>query len=144
VRSARAVEAIVHADIPVVGHIGLTPQSVRKLGGFRVQRDADQLLADAKAIADAGAFALVLECVPAELATRITQALPIPTIGIGAGAGCDGQVLVLQDMLGMFDELRPKFVKRYAELGTAIQNAVRQYCDEVKAGTFPAKEHEFK
>ena len=111
VRSAKAVAAIVHADIPVIGHIGLTPQSVRKLGGFRVQRDAKQLQEDAQAVADAGAFAIVLECVPAEIAARITQALPIPTIGIGAGANCDGQVLVLQDMLGMFDDLRPKFVK---------------------------------
>ena len=144
IRSVKAVQAIAHADIPVIGHIGLTPQSVRKLGGFRVQRDARQLQDDAKAIADAGAFALVLECVPAELATRITQSLPIPTIGIGAGAGCDGQVLVLQDMLGMFDDLRPKFVKRYAELGAEIQAAVRQYCDEVKTGKFPTKEHEFK
>jgi 3-methyl-2-oxobutanoate hydroxymethyltransferase len=144
IRSADAVEKIAHADIPVIGHIGLTPQSVRRLGGFRVQRNEAQLLDDAKSIAEAGAFALVLECVPAQLAARITAALSIPTIGIGAGAGCDGQVLVLQDMLGMFDELQPKFVKRYAELGREMVAAVQKYCQEVRSGTFPAKEHEFK
>src|SRR6185369_1592116 len=100
VRSAKTVEAIVRAEIPVCGHIGLTPQSVRRIGGFRVQRDERELLDDAKAIADAGAFAIVLECVPAKLAEKITASISVPTIGIGAGAGSDGQVLVLQDMLG--------------------------------------------
>jgi len=144
IRSASAIEKIVRADIPVVGHVGLTPQSVRKLGGFRVQRNEDLLMDDAKAVADAGAFAIVLECIPADLATRITGELRIPTIGIGAGAGCDGQVLVLHDLLGMFEDLHPKFVKRYAELGTAFKDAVQQYCSEVRKGKYPAKEHEFK
>jgi 3-methyl-2-oxobutanoate hydroxymethyltransferase len=144
VRSAKAVEKIVSAEIPVVGHIGLTPQSVRRIGGFRVQRVEREIRDDAKAIAEAGAFAIVLECIPAELAASITASLSIPTIGIGAGAGCDGQVLVLQDMLGMYDELRPKFVKRYAELGDAFREAARQYCNEVRAGGFPGPEHEFK
>jgi 3-methyl-2-oxobutanoate hydroxymethyltransferase len=144
VRMARAVEAIARADIPVMGHVGLTPQSVRRLGGFRVQRDEGHILDDAKAIVDAGAFALVLECIPAEIAAKVTASVPIPTIGIGAGAGCDGQVLVLPDMLGMFDDLKPKFVKRYAELGEAIRAAVRQYCSEVQSGQFPAEEHRFR
>lgn len=144
VRSAAAVQRIVQADIPVLGHIGLTPQSVRKLGGFRVQRDEKHLLDDAKAIADAGAFGIVLECIPADLAARITATVPIPTIGIGAGASCDGQVLVLHDMLGLFEDLHPKFVKRFAELGNALKEAVRGYCGEVRSGTFPTKEHEFK
>jgi 3-methyl-2-oxobutanoate hydroxymethyltransferase len=144
VRMARAVEEITRADIPVMGHIGLTPQSVRRLGGFRVQRDEGHILDDAKAIVDAGAIALVLECIPAEIAAKVTASIPIPTIGIGAGAGCDGQVLVLPDMLGMFDDLRPKFVKRYAELGEAIRAAVRQYCSEVQSGQFPAEEHRFR
>lgn len=144
VRMVKAIEALVRADIPVMGHVGLTPQSVRKFGGYRVQRDERHILDDAKAVTDAGAFSLVLECVPAELAAKVTASVPIPTIGIGAGAGCDGQVLVLQDMLGMFDDLKPKFVKRYAELGDAIREAVRQYCTEVKVGTFPGAEHEFK
>lgn len=143
VRMAKAVEAITRADIPVIGHVGLTPQSVRRLGGFRVQRDERHILEDARAVADAGAFAVVLECVPAETAAKVTASLPIPTIGIGAGAGCDGQVLVLQDMLGMFDDFKPKFVKRYAELGEAIRAAVRQFCSEVQSKQFPADEHRF-
>src|ERR1051326_7771618 len=120
-RIARTVETITRADIPVMGHVGLTPQSLLKMGGFHVQRDGQKIRDDAKAIADAGAFAIVLECTPAELGASITASLSIPTIGIGAGAGCDGQVLVLQDMLGMYDELQPKFAKHYAELGTAIK-----------------------
>jgi 3-methyl-2-oxobutanoate hydroxymethyltransferase len=144
VRMVKAIEALVRADIPVMGHVGLTPQSVRKFGGYRVQRDERHILEDAKAVADAGAFAIVLECVPAELAAKVTASLSIPTIGIGAGAACDGQVLVVQDMLGMFDELKPKFVKQYAELGDAIREAVRQYGADVKAGRFPGPEHEFK
>jgi 3-methyl-2-oxobutanoate hydroxymethyltransferase len=144
VRMARAVEAIARADIPVIGHVGLTPQSVRRVGGFRVQRDEQHIMEDAHAVADAGAFAVVLECVPAEIAARVTASLPIPTIGIGAGAACDGQVLVLPDMLGMFEDFRPKFVKRYAELGDAIRAAVQQYCTEVQSGTFPGDEHRFK
>ena len=127
-----------------MGHIGLTPQSVRRLGGFRVQRDEDKLLADATAIERAGAFAIVVECVPAELAQKITAAVRIPTIGIGAGAGCDGQILVVQDMLGMFNDLRPRFVKQFAELGPEIVRAVEAYCQEVREGTFPAAEHGFQ
>ena len=143
-RSAAAVAAVTAADIPVMGHVGLTPQSVHKFGGFRVQRDADRLLEDARAIEAAGAFAIVVECVPADLAKQLTAALKIPTIGIGAGPHCDGQVLVIQDLLGLTTDLRPKFAKRYAELGTAVTDAVRQYCDEVRQGQFPAAEHSFK
>jgi 3-methyl-2-oxobutanoate hydroxymethyltransferase len=143
-RSAAAVAAITRTDIPVMGHIGLTPQSVHRFGGFRVQRDEERLLNDARAIAEAGAFALVVECVPAELAARITAELTIPTIGIGAGSGCDGQVLVIQDMLGMFEEFQPRFAKRYAELGAEIRRAVGEYCREVREGTFPGPEHSFR
>jgi len=143
-RSAAAVAAITRTDIPVMGHIGLTPQSVHRFGGFRVQRDEEQLLNDARAIAEAGAFALVVECVPAELAARITAELTIPTIGIGAGSGCDGQVLVIQDMLGMFEEFQPRFAKRYTELGAEIRRAVGEYCREVREGTFPGPEHSFR
>src|SRR5262245_48620873 len=143
-RSAAAIAAITGADIPVMGHVGLTPQSVRRFGGFRVQRDEDKLLEDALATERAGAFALVVECVPAELARKVTAALRIPTIGIGAGAGCDGQILVTHDMLGLFDDLRPRFVKRYAELGQAVVRAAGEYCREVREGTFPGPEHGFR
>jgi 3-methyl-2-oxobutanoate hydroxymethyltransferase len=143
-RSAATIAAIVAADIPVMGHVGMTPQSVHRFGGFKVQRSEADVVADAQAVAEAGAFAVVVECVPSELARKVTESLPIPTIGIGAGPHCDGQVLVLQDVLGMYSDLRPKFVKRYAELGTQIQAAFEAYCHEVKAGTFPAAEHEFK
>jgi 3-methyl-2-oxobutanoate hydroxymethyltransferase len=142
-RSAEQIRKIVDAGIPVMAHVGLTPQSVRLLGGFRVQRDA-KLVDDAKAVVDAGAFAVVVECVPAELAVRITAAVAVPTIGIGAGVGCDGQVLVAHDMLGLFDAVRPRFVKRYAELGEAVRQAAESYCREVRDGAFPSKEHEFK
>ncbi len=144
VRSASAIKAIVSADIPLMGHIGLTPQSVRRFGGFKVQRDADHLLEDALAVQEAGAFAVVIECVPADLARRITEALTIPTIGIGAGPGCDGQVLVTHDMLGLFDELRPRFVKQYAELGQEMRRAAEEYCREVRGGSFPTAEHSFR
>src|SRR6185437_4611697 len=126
-RIATTIRALVEAEIPIMGHVGLTPQSVRKLGGYKVQRDADAIVADAEAVAEAGAFALVLECVPIDLAARITAALPIPTIGIGAGAQCDGQVLVSSDLLGLFEDFRPKFVRRYAELGDLIQKAAAAY-----------------
>ena len=146
-RSASAVEKIVAAGIPVVGHIGLTPQSVNTLGGWRVQGRSDaaaeQLIQDALAIQDAGAFALVLEMVPAELAAEVTSALRIPTIGIGAGVGCDGQVLVCNDLLGLDMAFSPKFLKRYAELQSPITQAVSEYVSEVRAGTFPADEHSF-
>jgi 3-methyl-2-oxobutanoate hydroxymethyltransferase len=143
-RSAAAVQAIVAADIPVMGHVGLTPQSVHRLGGFRVQRDAAKILDDALAIEQAGAFALVVECVPADLAEQIRVAVKIPTIGIGAGAGCDGQVLVTHDMLGLFTDLKPRFVKQYADVGASILGAVEQYCAEVRDGQFPGPEHSFR
>jgi 3-methyl-2-oxobutanoate hydroxymethyltransferase len=144
VRSARAIRAITAADIPVMGHVGMTPQSVRRFGGFRVQREEGRLLEDARATEEAGAFALVVECVPAPLAEKITAAVKIPTIGIGAGAGCDGQVLVTHDLLGLFDDFRPRFVKQYAELGAAIRRAAEGYCREVREGTFPGPEHSFR
>jgi 3-methyl-2-oxobutanoate hydroxymethyltransferase len=143
-RSAAAVQAITSADIALMGHIGLTPQSVRRLGGFKVQRDANRLLDDALAVEAAGAFALVVECVPTELALRITETVKIPTIGIGAGPHCDGQVLVTPDILGMFDDLRPRFTKLYADVGQDIRKAVETYCREVREGTFPGPEHGFR
>ncbi|HEX5270641.1 MAG TPA: 3-methyl-2-oxobutanoate hydroxymethyltransferase, partial [Gemmataceae bacterium] len=144
VRSAAAIEAITRCDLPVMGHVGMTPQSVRRFGGFRVQRDEQRILEDALATQQAGAFAVVLECVPAELARSVTAALTIPTIGIGAGAGCDGQVLVVHDMLGLFDDLRPRFVKQYADVGRAIVRAAETYCREVREGSFPGPEHSFR
>jgi 3-methyl-2-oxobutanoate hydroxymethyltransferase len=143
-RSADAVAAIVRADIPVVGHVGMTPQSLHRFGGFRVQRDGERVIRDAKAIEQAGAFAIVLECVPADLAERITAELHVPTIGIGAGVGCDGQVLVIQDMLGMYGDLHPKFVRQYADVGTAIREAVANYCREVRDGAFPDEGTSFR
>ncbi len=143
-RSAAAVTAITQADIPLMGHIGLTPQSVRRLGGFKVQRDSNRLLEDALAIEAAGAFALVVECVPTDLAARITEAVKIPTIGIGAGPHCDGQILVTPDILGLFPDLRPRFVKQYADLGQDVTRAVEQYCREVREGTFPDAQHSFR
>jgi 3-methyl-2-oxobutanoate hydroxymethyltransferase len=144
VRSAAAVEAIARCDLPVMGHVGMTPQSVRRFGGFRVQRDEKRILEDALATQQAGAFAVVLECVPAEVAQAVTAALSIPTIGIGAGTGCDGQILVVHDMLGLFDELKPRFVKQYADLGRAIVRAAETYCREVRDGSFPGPEHSFR
>jgi 3-methyl-2-oxobutanoate hydroxymethyltransferase len=143
-RTAPAIAAITAADIPVMGHVGLTPQSVRQLGGFRVQRDEKKLLEDALAVEQAGAFAVVVECVPADIARNLTAALKVPTIGIGAGAGCDGQILVTHDMLGLYQELQPRFVKQYAELGRDMLTAVEEYCREVREGTFPSSEHEFR
>ena len=143
-RSADAIAAIVRADIPVMAHVGMTPQSVRRFGGFKVQRREEQILADAKAVEQAGAFSVVLECVPAALGAKVTAALSIPTIGIGAGPDCDGQVLVIQDMLGLYGDLRPTFVKRYAELGEQVKAAVTAYCREVRAGTFPDAGHSFQ
>lgn len=139
---------IARADIPVMGHLGLTPQSVHRMGGYKVQgRDPQQraqILQDAKGLEDAGAFSLVLEGVPADLAAEVTQSVRIPTIGIGAGAGCDGQVLVSYDLLGLFSEFTPKFVKRYAELGKAVTAATAEYVSEVREGKFPAEEHTFR
>jgi 3-methyl-2-oxobutanoate hydroxymethyltransferase len=144
VRSAASIAAIAGADIPVMGHIGLTPQSVHRFGGFRVQRDEDRLIEDALATERAGAFAVVVECVPAEIARKMTAAVKIPTIGIGAGAECDGQILVAQDMLGLFDDLKPRFVKQYADLGRDIVQAVESYCREVREGAFPDASHSFR
>lgn len=144
VRSAAAIRAVTQCDIPVMGHVGMTPQSVRRFGGFRVQRDEAKLLEDALATQEAGAFAVVVECVPAESAQRITESLKVPTIGIGAGVGCDGQVLVAHDMLGLFDDLRPRFVKQYADVGREIIRAAEAYCREVRDGTFPGPEHSFR
>ncbi len=147
VDAAPTIERIVHAGIPVMAHVGLTPQSVHAMGGFRVQgkteAKAERVLADAKAVAEAGAYALVLEGIPTDLARRITEAVGIPTIGIGAGPHCDGQVLVCYDLLGLTPDLRPKFVKRYAEFFEDGVAAATRYRDEVRAGTFPAKEHGF-
>lgn len=137
---AETVRSIVRTGIPVMGHIGLTPQSVHEFGGFKVQRDGDRLLEDARALEEAGVFALVIECVPAELARNITAAVRVPTIGIGAGPDCDGQVLVLHDVLGLLPEGRPRFVKTYADLASTVQAAARQYVTEVRAGSFPAQE----
>ena len=141
------VRAVVHAGISVVGHIGLTPQSVHQFGGYRVQGksayDSRQIKRDAVQLQKAGVFAIVLEGMPAELAAEITHEIDVPTIGIGAGAECDGQILVTQDMLGMNRDLSPKFVKRYAELGQAIQSAVADYTREVRDGTFPDLDHSY-
>ncbi len=144
VRVEQAIRAIVDADIPVMGHIGMTPQSFHRLGGFRVQRDAAKIIDDAKAVEQSGAFAVVVECVPQDIAEEITELLSIPTIGIGAGSKCDGQVLVVHDMLGMFPDLQPKFVKQYASVGDIISDAVKRYCQEVKEGKFPATEHTYQ
>ena len=142
------IDAITAAGIPVVAHIGMTPQSVNAFGGFKVQgkslEKAEEILEDAYAVQKAGAFAVVLECVPAKLATLISEKLDIPTIGIGAGEGCDGQVLVWQDMLGLFNDYVPKFVKQYGNIGNMMIEAFNGYDSEVKAGVFPAKEHTFK
>ena len=127
-----------------MGHVGLTPQSIRQFGGFRVQRDESRLVEDALAVEQAGAFSVVLECIPESIAARITQELSIPTIGIGAGAACDGQVLVAQDMLGLFDDVRPRFAKHFAELGQVVRDAAAAYVAEVRAGKFPLAEHAFK
>ena len=141
------IRAIVNASIPVMGHIGLTPQSVNAFGGFKVQgkdeATARRALAAAEAVEEAGAFAVVLECIPARLAALITERISIPTIGIGAGKDCDGQVLVYQDMLGLFPGHVPKFVKRFAELGELMRKAFSEYAREVGEGSFPASEHEF-
>ena len=140
------VRALVTAGIPVMAHIGFTPQSEHGLGGYRVQGrgpEADRLVADAVALAEAGAFAVVLEMVPAEVAKRVTGELAIPTIGIGAGVDCDGQVLVWQDMAGMRSGPMPRFVKQYADLRGTLTEAARAYAADVAAGTFPAEEHSF-
>lgn len=145
---APQIKAIVAAGIPVMAHLGLTPQSINAFGGFKVQgkdeASARKLLSDARAVEEAGAFAVVLEAVPAKLATMVTKAANIPTIGIGAGAECDGQILVYQDMLGMFSDFTPKFVKHFAEVGTVMRAGFASYIDEVREGTFPAPENTYK
>ena len=145
---AGTVSRIVQAGIPVMGHIGLTPQAVNQLGGYRVQGktpdDAARLLDDALALQDAGAYALVIELVPAPLSELISQRVTIPTIGIGAGAGCDGQVQVLHDMLGLFDDFVPKHARRFAQLGAGIRSAVEEYIADVQAVTFPSDDESFK
>lgn len=142
------IRAITESGIPVVAHLGLTPQSVNAFGGYKVQGKSEtaaaKLLEDALAVQEAGAFAVVLECVPAKLAALITERLDITTIGIGAGSGCDGQVLVYQDMLGMFTDYVPKFVKQFARVGDIMKQAFADYKREVSEGTFPAEEHSYK
>jgi 3-methyl-2-oxobutanoate hydroxymethyltransferase len=144
---AELVRRLVGAGIPVMGHIGLTPQSFHQMGGFKVQgRESggrERLLADARALEEAGAYAVVLEGIPTEIATEITAALAVPTIGIGAGAGCDGQVLVVYDLLGMDDSFKPRFVRRYEQLGTRIRTAVQSFVDDVRSGGFPSANESF-
>lgn len=146
-RVAPQVERMVDVGIPVMGHIGMTPQSVREYGGFKVQGRGESarkaLLDDARALEEAGVFAIVLEAIPASLAEEITAAVSVPTIGIGAGKGCDGQVLVLHDLLGLVDDFKPKFVKRYASLADEVRRAVGAYCDEVREGRYPGDEHSY-
>ncbi|HMH56534.1 MAG TPA: 3-methyl-2-oxobutanoate hydroxymethyltransferase [Gemmatimonadales bacterium] len=145
---AETVAALVDRGIPVIGHLGLTPQSVHALGGYRVQgreeKGADRMLQDAKALEAAGACAIVLELIPAPLAARISKSLTIPTIGIGAGPECDGQVLVLHDMLGLNEQFAPKFLKHYAKLGESVREAVRSFAADVRDGKYPGKEHSFE
>ncbi len=147
VTQAATIEGLVKMGVPVMGHVGLTPQSVHQFGGYRIQgrgeADARAILDDAMAVEQAGAFAVVLEGIPVQLAREITQRVSIPTIGIGAGMHCDGQILVVHDMLGLFDDFTPKFVKRYANLKETIGGAVRSYMEEVRTEAFPAEEHTF-
>lgn len=144
---AEHVRGIIRAGIPVMGHVGLTPQSVHAMGGFRVQGkgedSAARVVADARALEEAGVFSIVVEGVPADLARRITDAVDVPTIGIGAGAACDGQILVCYDYLGMVRDLKPKFVKRFAEIGDAVVEATERYVEEVRSGAFPSEAHCF-
>ena len=145
--SVSRARAVIQAGIPVMGHVGLTPQSVHAMGGFKVQgkgHDADRVINDARALEEAGAYAIVLEAIPPDLAEEVTAAVSVPTIGIGAGPRCDGQVLVCYDLLGMYRDLKPKFAKRFAELGDAAVGAMRAYVSEVQERTFPGPEHSFK
>ena len=144
---AHVIRAVSSIDIPVMAHIGLTPQSVHRMGGYKVQgrkEQAERILEDAVAVQSAGAFAVVLEGIPAKLAAKISAELTIPTIGIGAGPACDGQVLVIHDILGLCEKYSPKFVKRYASLAPLISEAVKNYVDEVRAGEFPTEAHSFE
>ena len=146
-RVLRQIRAIVKAQMPVMGHLGLTPQSVKVFGGFKVQgrnQDAAQMLVeDAKRLEDAGVFSMVLECIPAELAAKITEVVSVPTIGIGAGVNCDGQVLVYHDMLGIYSDVRPRHVKVFADAGKVIREGINEYVEQVRNSTFPGKEHSF-
>ena len=145
--AARQVRAIVKAQIPVMGHIGLTPQSVNMFGGFKIQgrelETAKKIVDDAKRLEDAGAFSITLECIPAALSEKITAAVSIPTIGIGAGPHCDGQILVYHDMLGMFSDFSPKFIKIFSNAGEVIRQGIKKYAEEVRNGAFPCAEHSF-
>ncbi len=146
VAMAETIAFLTARGVPVMAHVGLMPQAVNQTGGYRIQgrgQDAGRIEADARAVAEAGAFSVVLEKIPEPLARRITDKIPIPTIGIGASAACDGQVLVLDDMLGLFTDFRPAFVRRYAELGETVSDAVRSYAEDVRARRFPAPEHVF-
>ena len=143
-KMARTIKALVEAEIPVMGHIGLRPQAIRRLGGYKVQRSTDEILDDAQAVAEAGAFGIVVECIPRELAAKIKQSLPIPTIGIGAGPDCDGQVLVFHDLLGILEGFHPKFVRHYAELGPQIRSAAALYVADVAEGRFPDERESFR
>ncbi|RUM44084.1 MAG: 3-methyl-2-oxobutanoate hydroxymethyltransferase [Desulfurobacterium sp.] len=146
VEQAETIRALVNSGIPVMGHVGLQPQSVNVYGGYKLRgrgEERKRIIEDAKAVEEAGAFAVVLEKIPAELAKEITEMLRIPTIGIGAGKYCDGQVLVFQDMVGLFEDFKPKFVKRYAELGKLAREAVERFIEEVKSGKFPDEEHSY-
>ena len=146
-RTCEAIEALVAAGIPVMGHIGLTPQSVHALGGYRVQgrsqADADRIRSEARALEEAGVFAMVLELVPAKLAREISQSLTVPTVGIGAGPGCDGQVLVLYDALGLNPSFGPRFLKKFAQLHQSALDGVKEYAAEVRGGSYPGPEHSF-
>ncbi|MBI2059091.1 MAG: 3-methyl-2-oxobutanoate hydroxymethyltransferase [Nitrospirae bacterium] len=144
---APTIRRLTELGIPVMGHVGLTPQSIHQMGGYKVQGRAEpdraRIIEDAEAVQESGAFSVVLEGVPSALASEVTRRLKIPTIGIGAGAGCDGQVLVIYDLLGLFQDFSPKFVKRYAELGKEVGQAVREYADDVRSGRFPGPENSF-
>ncbi|MBY0587732.1 3-methyl-2-oxobutanoate hydroxymethyltransferase [bacterium] len=144
VRVRAQIEAIVSAQIPVMGHVGLTPQSIKRFGRYRVQRDEQLILDDARAIEEAGAFSIVIESVPASLAAKITAAVSIPTIGIGAGPSCDGQVLVWQDALGLLVDFDPKFVKRFADVHGEMKRGVEAYCREVRTRSFPDEDHSYR
>ncbi len=144
VEQADVIRGLTAAGIPVMAHVGLRPQSVHVMGGYKVQRDEERLLADACSAEEAGAFGIVLECIPASLAQKITALLKIPTIGIGAGPACDGQVLVLHDLIGLSEGRLPKFVRRYADVRSIIHDAAARYRDEVREGIFPGEEHSYK
>jgi 3-methyl-2-oxobutanoate hydroxymethyltransferase len=143
VRMKEVIKAIVDIDIPVMGHVGLTPQSVHSFGGYKVQKEEERLIADALAVEEAGAFSIVLECIPRDISKKITEMLSIPTIGIGAGPDCDGQVLVLHDLLGLLGDFRPKFVKNYLNMRGEVEKGIKDYIEEVRGGIFPDDTYSF-